>query len=107
MKRKLICLVVNGLFTTSMYFAYFKQVSGAENLVTFWTWYMLIMSFFTLSKEIRKKMRERGRTVPNYIEVPYDIAMVCVFIWFGEYLLGSIYLMHFALLQAAYQDKGE
>lgn len=98
-------VLVNGAFAACLYFGYIEGVEGALRVAFFLAWFAIICSLPTASEEVRKKMRENGRTIPAWVSVPFDIAVTVVFVWFGAWVTGAFYVLHILLLHAAWNSK--
>lgn len=95
---------INGLFAASMYLGFFQNVPGAKNAALFWGWVVAILGTFVwlvvmiarekMASEIAKNdLSGDGPVIPEWIDVPFDIAVLVVFVWFGHFVLGFFYFM--------------
>lgn len=103
MKRKLTWLLFNGLFAAGIYFAFFKNVVGAERVVILYTWVALIISILIQNDKRINLLREKGRSVPKLIDVTFGLSVVVVFVWFGAWITASAYLLHLIFHFAAWE----
>lgn len=104
MKRKLTWILLNGLFSASIFYGFFMGVNGAKNLTIFWAWFVFISSLALFTESSQKTLKEKGRPIPAWIDVTYDVGIVCVFVYFSAFWTGTIYLIHMLLLNAAYAE---
>ena len=102
MKKKLIWISVNGLFLASLYLGFVVGVDGFYRTSMFVAWVTILLSPFILHDDVVSKMRERGRPMPNAINIAFDLIVVGIFVWFGAVVTGSFYLVHMFIQEAAW-----
>ena len=86
--------VVNTAFAGLLYVGRFEQepVQGAWNLFRFWLWFAVAISLFVpacaaVSKDVREKLK--SLPVPVWVDVAYDIAIVCALACAGNFWLAT------------------
>ena len=104
MKRKIQWLLINGLFCVAIYFGFFKNIPGAQRIVTFWVTIFTVLSFFMFAEETQKKMKDNGRVFPAWVVGSYDTAVIFSLIWFGAIYAGIAYALHSFLKYAAFEQ---
>lgn len=98
---------INGMFAGLIYAGYVMGIEGAENVALFFAWVNIIFSFFLLHDEVIKKIKEKGRTVPAWLNATYNIAIATTFTWFGAWITGAFWIVRLLLLDGAYQKAAE
>ena len=94
MKRKFLWLLTNALFCTGVYFGVVKGVVGVERIVVVFVFLIAITAPFMFTKISQAQIKNLGRSIPKFIDIPYDIIIICVFLWFGWLYTGIAYLIH-------------
>lgn len=93
-------IIINGIFAVSLYYGFFEGVNGAKNVALFFGWVSGIFGTFIFaglaidsgkfSKELAKSVQP---AVPFVIDLIFDMGVLCIFVWFGHYILGMFYLV--------------
>jgi len=101
-------ILMNATFAILIYFGFFGEIEGAYNTALFIAWVIIIMSFFLLSDDAIKRLKENEikRSVPNWVDITFDITVSLVFAWFGAWLTAAFYFVHMLIQQDAW-DKIE
>lgn len=99
--RLLRYLAVNAVLAVTLYFATFRQVEGAQNLLTFAAVVVFLIACTSTSDEARATVRELGLPVPGWVDVLYDLVFTCVLVWFGHWFLGILWIGQLILLHVA------
>lgn len=107
MKRTFMWFLLNGIFGLAIYLAYFQGVAGAERVAIFWAWALFVMSPVYMHSDVVDKMRERGRALPQWIDVLFDMSVVVIFVWFGAIFTGAAYLIHFVFYSTGWSKAEE
>jgi len=102
MKKFLKYIIINGLFATSVYYGYFENVLGAERIAVFVVWFTFFLSLFFFTGTVQKRMKEKGRSAPEWIDVPFNLMILSVFVWFGSWVTGTAYFIHILIHKAAW-----
>ena len=100
-------IAVYAVLFTFMYFGLYKEVDGARNVLMGYAWFIFIISLVSLTKPMIDMFREKGRVIPNYIDVPVDIFIGGVFIWFGLFWTGAAFIIHIFMVEAGMQKALE
>lgn len=93
MKRAITWWIVNAACAGLLYVGYFLGVEGAKNLFLFLVWLNLLTCLCMLNGDVQKSIREKGRSVPAWISVGYDVAMVAVMVWIGLWFTASAFTL--------------
>ena len=94
MKRIAKWIIVHCIFAAVIILAVFYEIKWAENISLFLIWTMLPLYLFAaINKETRKKLYEKGRSVPDNIAYCYDIALVLILVAFGWIWSGVAYFL--------------
>jgi hypothetical protein len=101
--RHLKWFLINGLFAVLLYFGFIENIDGAKRLAIFMVWLLLVFTFFIFKDEIQKKLQTRGRPVPAWMDVTYDIGVICFLIWFGAWWTGIAYTLHAILCAVGWE----
>lgn len=102
MKRAFKWFLYNGLFAAALYFGFVAGVENAQRVALFIVWVMAIMAPVYLHKDVLAKIKEKGRSVPAWIDVTFDLGVLFTLVWFGAVVSGVAYLFHFILHHAAF-----
>ena len=92
-------VVGNGLFVYLIYLALWQEIQGAQNLLVFIVWFMGVTSLATLSEDVRRKIAEKGISVPRWVDVSFDLTVTCVLVWHGWIFSALVYLFNLMLVQ--------
>jgi hypothetical protein len=97
--RLLRYIVINSIFAACLWFGVLGESDGAENVALFIAWTISLFSLFTLSDKFMTPFLEKGmpRSVPQWFDAGFDIAVVMVFVWDGRFIIGFFYLLHLIL----------
>ena len=99
-------LLINSIFTASLYYGYVESVEGAENIALAIAWFIIIVSWLALSDEFVQQLRKNPSITPKWIDQPFDLAVASIFFWFGAEWTGAFYLLHIILFIGA-QEKAK
>ena len=89
---------------TVMYFGVYESIGGARNVLIGYVWFVFAISLLSLTKPMIEVFREKGRVIPNYIDVPIDMIIAGVFIWFGMFWTGAAFIVHVFMVEAGMQE---
>lgn len=95
-------ILVNGIFAGFIYLAYILEIKQAENVLLFFAWINIMLSFIMLTEEVQKGMKKKGRSVPSVVNIIYDLSVVTIFIWFGAWFTGTFWLIHLFVQECAW-----
>ena len=87
-------ILSNALFATCAYYGVYKGMTGFMNVLSFITWFCFVVSLLTVYSDeeaIIHYKRVSSRINFGIFEKFYDAAFVCVLVYFGQFLLGSLY----------------
>ena len=104
LKRFVRWLIVNGGFAWLMYAALAENVGWAGNALIFWInvqAFLVIMCL--LSEEVRKPIKDKGPTVPLWIDHLYDLAAAMAFAAFGWYWSATVMLLSLVMLSITHK----
>lgn len=108
MKRTLRSILIN----IGLLYCLFAWVSygydWAENIYKFVIWVQLLMSLCVLiSDKVRRKAREKGRSIPKTVSFIYDIISLVLLVGWGSVLYGVLYFIQSIFLFAIYDIEDE
>lgn len=91
--------MINVALAILVYFALFVGVENAMAVLTFYVWAtfvvvvlgLLVQGTDEFEESESKKIGERVRTLPRWFCFVWAVGMCCVLVWFGHYVLGSVY----------------
>jgi len=95
------CLI-NGIFAGFLYLSYILEIKQAENVLLFFAWVNIMLSFIMLTESGQKGMKKNGRGVPTVINIIYDVGVTTIFIWFGAWFTGTFWLIHLFIQEIAW-----
>lgn len=100
-------LLVNSIFSTSLYYGFVEHVEGAERVAMAIAWFCIIFSWFFLSDKSIEIIRENPSLIPAWVDRTFDISVTAVFFWFGSVWTASFYFIHILLAIAAKEKAKE
>lgn len=89
-------LVYNSLFSTCLYFGVIQGISGFMNILTFYIWFvfiLIIFGCFDQESQIRVYERDQKKFRLGIFAHIITAAYVGILVYYGHFLLGSIYLI--------------
>jgi len=86
--------LLNGILFYLMYLGFIKHISGAEKVLLFYAWILIIGCFFLL---FSPKQREKIIIFP-WLNLFLDMFIASVFIWFGHWVTGLFWAIHLLLI---------
>lgn len=105
-KNTLWFVLSNAIFVTCVYYGVYKGITGFMNVLSFITWFSFAISVLTLysdSVAINRYKKFSSRINFGIFEKLYDAALVGLLVYFGQFLLGSLYMI--TLLCDIYQTE--
>lgn len=88
------------VFAVAVYYGFFVGIQGAENVAFGIAWFGVVLSLFLFSDKIRDELKEKPRTGPRWLSVPFDVSMILIFIWFGHFITASFYMYRVFIVEA-------
>jgi len=108
MVRKLYWGAVNGGLFAGAYYGFFRGVDWASNITVFFLWVNIVMlTFFALNTEIKKIAKKKGRSVPRWLSVASDIAMIAILAAVGRFFLAGAQFWQMMCEAAIFDGKEE
>jgi hypothetical protein len=100
-------VVVNVGFIALFYWGFIVGHDGAYNVTMFVAWASIAMSPFLLADACIAKLKERGRSVPAWINNGHGLLVSFAFVWFGAWVTGAFYLLSTIISESAWQKSEE
>lgn len=100
-------IAVNGVMLGCLYLGLYEGISGAENIGMFLVWLAIIVSPFLHLEDCIKTLKERGRTVPQAVNIGFDIAVVGMLVWNGFIITGALYFVHLVITEGVWKTVSE
>lgn len=94
--------LVNGIFAGFLYLSYSLEIKQAENVLLFFAWINIMLSFLMLTEAMQKGLKKNGRSVPAIVNIIYDLSVTIIFIWFGAWFTGTFWLIHLFVQETAW-----
>lgn len=97
--------LINFIFLAIIWIGIALDFEPVRNLVTFLFWLFLLFSFVFIAGAKTEPLRTtlaKGPGVPRWLDVSYDILVVGILVWFGYFVLGSVYLFSIVLQFSAH-----
>ena len=101
-KRVAIWFSINSILAACLILGIFYEIKGAENVAIFMCWLLFFGSFFLHTEVADKKIKEKGRSVPVWINFPFDLAVLLLLIWFNFWTTSIIWAAHILVSEAAF-----
>ncbi len=106
-KHALIWLLINAGTSYAFYLGV-NGNQGAANIAIFVTWFTFICIFFCIGFEAGcATIKEKGRSVPSYIALPYDILITLFLIYNGWFVTGSVVLLTAILVESIHMSPAK
>jgi hypothetical protein len=107
-KRVLFYILINSAFLASLYFGLEKGIQGAEYLFWFMFWVIVVASFIGFaSKEAQQKIRDRGPSVPRFIDIHIDILVLGYIVWNHHWIAGIFFLLSSIFTCIVYEKSND
>jgi len=107
-KRILYWFALNGGLLALTLVAIVGHEPWALNVVRFAIWAMTaLVTIAVLSKDIRAKARAKGRSVPKWISVTYDLAIIVILAASGHFWCAGAWLWQMMCESSIYDGKKE
>jgi hypothetical protein len=100
-------LLVNSIFSASLYYGYVEHVEGAERIALAIAWFCIVISWFANTEQAIKVIQENPSLIPAWLDRSFDFIVTAAFFWFGSVWTASFYLLHILLILAAKEKAME
>jgi hypothetical protein len=106
--KKIRWALFNGIFAVCVYFGVIEQKENVLNVALFFAWAISFLSLFTISdtfkNEMMKKVEKEGYSVPEYVDIVFDLIITATFAWGGYFWTAAVYFLHLFLISASRTD---
>lgn len=92
--RKIRWAVINGAVLFCLLFGLANGHNGLANIAFFWSWFVIVVSFLTLSDKVRESAKVNPYSVPQWIDVSFDVIVSCTFAYYGHFVTAAFYVFH-------------
>ncbi len=96
---------INGFIFYCLCFGLFNEVEGLINIAIFAIWVTIVASPFYTNKDVIKRMAERGRSVPSWVDISFDMSVILVLCYHGWFITSAFLLMSTALQQNGWDES--
>ena len=103
-------IAFNTGFALFVYYGLFEGVEGAGNAAIFFAWTLGILSLFVMNDDVIKKHKEKGFSVPYWVDASFDLGITVAFVWCGYFWTAGIYFFHLLMiagLRAKVEEENE
>ena len=108
MKRAMHWAILNGALLGLIIDAIVYHETWALNVVRFAIWAMTVLATVAiLSKDVRMKARAKGRSVPKWLSVTYDLAIIALLASAGHFWCAGAWLWQMMCEAGIYDMKEE
>lgn len=104
MKKIIIWVLSNGLLAVALYLGFIKHAIEAERIAYFAAWIAIVCCLLQIPETSQALMKKAGRSVPVWIDIPFDILVALVFIWHAAWITGAFYFLHMIIQQACWSN---
>ncbi|QNK01758.1 hypothetical protein [Dyella telluris] len=104
-KRAILWFLLNGAFAAAMVAGYTYDIEGARYLFKFYFWVTVILTLFVFVPEIKVAMAKQGPSVPEWMNVVYDLSICSFLAWYGHPVMAAAYFFHMFCQHSAYAHK--
>ena len=91
----------NAVFVSCLYFGLIREVSGAVNVALFIAWLHVLIGLFSLSESVAEELRNSKRIVTKEIGLFFDVSSAFVFLWYGHWIIGTLFLLASLMIEHA------
>lgn len=100
-KRIFLWFIINSAIAVLGILGLVYAITYAKNIFFFTIWVVTIMYIIGLCVEdIRTEIRKKGRSVPAWLAVTYDIGIILLLAAFSHFLLATLWVIQ-AICEAA------
>lgn len=97
-KRAAFSLLINGLAIFLAWQAFFRENQGAANVLLLFAWVSALMSIVALCgkvalQETREHIKKSGRSIPAWVAVSLDLAVIIPAAWFSHWTISVLMLI--------------
>jgi hypothetical protein len=85
-------VIINAFFVWLLYASFIQHSTGAQSLLTFIVWFMLVISMFTLNERIATELRKKKP--PQWflvLDMAFDCLVSGALAWYGHPGLAAAY----------------
>ena len=104
-KKILLWILVNGAFGYLAIQGMFYGVKLMDNVFMFFLWVAVILNTFTGFNHRINKLAPKVRSVPSWLSIAYDIAMVIGLAASGRFITAAAWLWASVCIELAYEEK--
>jgi len=102
--RRFFWVLINISFAIAFYGGYFKGIEWLANIFKFFFWFNVISTISCyLSDDAKNRMREKGRAVPRFVTIFYDLSIIIVLAALGKFVLASFWMLQMGAEQSIYE----
>jgi hypothetical protein len=108
-KRIIKWILWNASFGYIAYLGVIKDIEGAGRVLSFAIWFFALTYLIgAFIKEVQAKAREKGLSVPMWLSVWYDVALIALLIWHGWIFTAiGVLVMMFGIASIYHEPKKE
>jgi hypothetical protein len=100
-------LVTGGMMALG-WFGHEYPKRWAWNIYLYLFWLTAVISVFVaVSKDVQKKIRERGRSVPMSLDLLTDIAQIIVLASWGHFWMAGVWTLHTGIYNSVFTIEEE
>ncbi len=100
LKKLLKYTIFKAIFAASLFYGFVCDIEGAKNLAIFIAWLFFVASLSYYSKDLRIESFKRGRTVPVWFDISFDVLVCGFLVWHGHVVTGIFYILGTAIIHA-------
>jgi hypothetical protein len=90
MNLKLYAYTVTTAYAVAAYFTFFGDLRWVSNLFWFYFWLSVVLATLgAFIPTVSEEARERGRSLPIWLSVGIDVAVIGLMIAFGHFFAGA------------------
>lgn len=104
-KRVITWFLLNGAFAAAMVAGYTYEIDGARYLFNFYLWVTVVLTFTVFIPEVKEAMVAKGPSVPEWMNVVFDLSICSFLAWYGHPVMAAAYLFHMFCQHSVYAAK--
>lgn len=105
MNRLIKWFALNTIFALCLYFGLYENIDGARNVAIFIAWFCFSVSLFALHEDVINSIKSKGRSVPVFVDVTFDLSVIFALVWSGWIITAIAYVIHAMIIFSAHEKE--
>jgi hypothetical protein len=101
-------LFINSAFGVCAVLGLFYQRVWAKNILLFGVWtFALLMTVAAMSPDVQRLARKKGRSVPQWLSVGFDVALIVALAAVGRFVAATVWFWQVLCEAHVYKESDE